>query len=88
MGRHVIQVESTLRVNDYEALLNLALEHQGIALIPEWIATSALSNGLLMPLIEDYYPSPLPINIVYPQTRFLSQRARSFIDFLVEIQPR
>jgi DNA-binding transcriptional LysR family regulator len=35
-------------------------------------------------LLPDDYPTPLPINIVYPQTRVLSSRARCFIEFVLQ----
>jgi hypothetical protein len=35
-------------------------------------------------LLPEDYPTPLPINIVYPQTRALSSRARCLIEFLLD----
>lgn len=84
MGRHAVNVQGTLRVNDHDALFDLVCAHQGIGLLPDWIADAAVADGRLVSLLPDYYPIPLPINIVYPQTRFLSPRARQFIDYFVD----
>lgn len=82
-GRHAVNVDGPLRVNDHEAMFDLVCAHQGIALIPEWVAGAAVASGRLRQLLPDFYPIPLPVSIVYPQTRFLSPRARRFIDYFV-----
>ena len=85
-GRHVVEVDGAIRVNDHQAMFELACAHQGIALVPDWVVGDAVRNGRVTPLLQDFYPIPLPVSIVYPQTRFLSQRARSFIDYFVADQ--
>ena len=40
--------------------------------------------GELVPLLRDCWPAPLNAYAIYPQTRYLSRRARAFIDFLAE----
>ena len=82
-GRTVVEVTGPVRVNDPEAMFELVLAHQGIAMIPDWVITDEIKSGKVTWLLQDFYPIPQPVNIVYPQTRFLSQRARSFIDFFV-----
>lgn len=82
-GRHIVEVKGPIRVNDPEAMFELVKAHQGIALIPSWMLGDAIPSGQLEWLLQDYYPTSMPINVVYPQTRFLSSRARCFIDFLV-----
>lgn len=85
-GRHTVEVDGAIRVNDHEAMFELVCAHQGIALVPDWVVGDAIETGRVRWLLQDFYPIPLPVNIVYPQTRFLSQRARSFIDYLVAEQ--
>lgn len=85
-GRHVVEVDGAVRVNDHQAMFELACAHQGIALVPDWVVGDAIRTGRVTALLPDFYPIPLPVSIVYPQTRFLSQRARSFIDYFVADQ--
>lgn len=85
-GRHAVEVNGPVRVNDPEAMFGLVLAHQGIALVPEWVVGDEITSGQVRWLLQDYYPIPQPVNMVYPRTRFLSQRARSFIDFFVAEQ--
>ena len=84
MGRHTVEVDGVIRVDDHQAMFELVRADQGIALVPEWVLGDAVESGCVKCLLPDFYPIPLPVNIVYPQTRFLSQRARSFIDFFVD----
>lgn len=85
-GRHAVEVDGPLRVNDHQAMFELVCAHQGIALVPDWVVGDAIEVGRVKWLLQDFYPIPLPVSIVYPQTRFLSQRARSFIDYFVADQ--
>lgn len=83
-GRHTVEVDGPLRCSDHQAMFELVCAHQGVALVPDWVVGDAIKTGRVRWLLPDFYPIPLPVNVVYPQTRFLSQRARSFIDYLVD----
>lgn len=85
-GRHAVEVDGAIRINDHQAMFDLVCAHQGIALVPDWTVGDAIKTGRVTWLLQDYYPIPLPVSIVYPQTRFLSQRARNFIDYFVADQ--
>jgi len=83
-GRQAVDVVGPVRANDPDAMYELVLADLGIGLIPDWVVDGDIVSGRVIGLLPDFYPRPQPINIVYPQTRFLSQRARSFIDFVIE----
>lgn len=55
-----------------------------VVLLPTFIAWKPLADGELISVLESYVPATLSAWAVYPQTRYLSQRARLFIDFLIE----
>lgn len=72
-----------LTVNDGQSLLNAAISGLGIALLPSYLYSDALRQGL----VEDVMPG-LPgevqgIYAVYPPGRFTQPKVRVFIDFLV-----
>ncbi|TDU29002.1 LysR family transcriptional regulator [Panacagrimonas perspica] len=83
-GRHAVEVSGPVRVNDPQAMFELVCAHQGIALVPDWVIADEITSGRVTWLMPEFYPIPQPVNFVYPQTRFLSQRARSFIDYILE----
>jgi DNA-binding transcriptional LysR family regulator len=62
----------------------MAMAGHGIILTPSFIAWQALASGNLVSIMPDYCPAGLSAYAVYPRTRYLSLRARMFIDFLVE----
>lgn len=83
-GRHVVDVVPRLSLDSADALAEAVRADLGIALVPAWLLGAEIESGAVSPLLGDYYPPSLPIHIVYPETRWLSLRARSFIDFLIE----
>lgn len=83
-GEQQVHVEPQLVANNGDFLCDMAISGHGIILTPTFIAWQALATGELQALMSDYWPPPLNAYAVYPQTRYLSRRARSFIDFLGE----
>ena len=60
------------------------MQHLGIAILPEWNAAEGLRSGELEHVLPDYAIAALPLHAVYPETHWMSLRARSFLDLLVE----
>ncbi|WP_168073823.1 LysR family transcriptional regulator [Caulobacter sp. SSI4214] len=82
-GRQAVRAHGRLRSNSDEAVFDAALAGDGVAIAPSWLTAKALATGALVALMPDYYLPPISVRLVYPQTRFLSLRARSFIDYIV-----
>jgi DNA-binding transcriptional LysR family regulator len=82
-GRQAVEVSGPVQVNDPDAVHALVCAHQGIGLLPRWVLGDDLERVRLRWLMPDYYPLSQRVSVVYPKTRFLSQRARRFIDFLL-----
>jgi DNA-binding transcriptional LysR family regulator len=47
-------------------------------------AAEAIKAGRLDIVLAKFEPPPLPIHIVYPTSRLLSAKVRTFIDLVVE----
>ncbi len=62
----------------------MAIADHGIVMMPTFILWQAIAKGELLPTLSDYTSLQLNAYVVYPQTRYLSQRTRVLIDFLVE----
>jgi DNA-binding transcriptional LysR family regulator len=56
----------------------------GLIQVPRYRVTSELANGELVEVLAGFPPSPLPIHVLYSQTRHLSPRLRVFIDWMAE----
>ncbi len=82
--RQLVRVQGRLRVNSAIAVRSLALAGAGIALIPAYVIESDLDRRALTPLLEEHNAFDLAINAVYLETRHLSAKVRSFVDFLAK----
>ncbi len=79
-----IKVQPYLKSSSGEYLIKAAVEGHGIILVPTFIAHREIENGSLVTLFSDYRFPQLNAYAIYPQTRHLSQRVRTFVDFLAE----
>ncbi len=83
-AEHVVQVRPAIVANNGDFLRDMAMAGHGIILTPSFIAWQALAAGDLVSIMPDYCPPQRSAYAVYPRNRYLSRRARMFIDFLVE----
>lgn len=56
----------------------------GLARVLTYQAADAIREGRLKPVLRDFEPPPLPIHIVYPTSRLLSAKVRTFVDLAAE----
>jgi LysR family transcriptional regulator, regulator for bpeEF and oprC len=84
-GREVrITPSGTMTFTEGAALCEAAIDGCGIAQLHNYYLDAAFARGTLVPILEDFKPKPLPISLVYPQTRHLTPNVRVFVDFMVE----
>jgi DNA-binding transcriptional LysR family regulator len=81
---HKLKPGSKVIANNGGFLRDMAIAGHGILLSPTFITWEALARKELVPVLPGYTSPALHAYAVYPQTRYLSQRARLLIDFLVE----
>lgn len=81
---YTVNVRSSLCASAGEFLRDAAVQGHGIISIPTFIVYQQIRDGLLVPILRDDELSNINAYAIYPQTRHLSQRVRSFVDFLVE----
>ena len=80
----LVHVSARMSANNGDFLHDMALAGHGIVLLPTFIAWKSLAAKKLVQVLEPFTPPALNAWAVYPQTRYLSQRTRRFIDFLAE----
>jgi DNA-binding transcriptional LysR family regulator len=76
------QVSGRFTADNGDALRILALEGEGIVRVPIYIVDADLAAGRLVRVLADYEAAATPVSAVYPHSRFLSAKVRSFVDFL------
>jgi DNA-binding transcriptional LysR family regulator len=81
---YVVHTRPRIVANNGDFLRDMAMAGHGVIMTPSFIAWQEVSAGDLVPVMTEYCPRQLSAYAVYPQTRYLSRRARIFIDFLAE----
>jgi DNA-binding transcriptional LysR family regulator len=82
-GVESVRVAGRLNANNGDVLRLAALRGEGIILLPSFLVGDDLAAGKLVPILPGYAPDALVIQAVYPHSRHLSVKVRSFVDFLV-----
>ncbi|MEM7258222.1 MAG: LysR family transcriptional regulator [Pseudomonadota bacterium] len=82
-GQHgEIEMTSMLRANSGDFLLNAAIEHHGVAILPRFISYPALQSGALVEVLPDHRFSALNAYALYPSSKHLPRRIRLLVDHL------
>jgi len=82
-GAISIDVQPRLSANDGRVLLSGALAGQGIALMSNYIAASAIRSGALLPVLDKF---PLPeiwVKILVPESRMQNKAIQALSEYLV-----
>jgi DNA-binding transcriptional LysR family regulator len=74
-----------LSTNSADAGIQYAEAGGGLTRVLAYQAADAIKRGRLKIVLAKFEPPPLPIHIVYPTSRLLSAKVRTFIDLVIEI---
>lgn len=81
---YTVKVNGAMMASSGDFLSNVAAHGLGLIMQPTFIASEAIRHGNLVPVLTDYQWPIATAYAVYPPTRHLSYRVRTFIDFLAE----
>jgi DNA-binding transcriptional LysR family regulator len=82
-GAESVRVVGRLNANNGDVLRLAAVRGEGIVVQPTFLIGDDLASGELVSILPGFVPDELAIQAVYPHSRHLSVKVRSFIDFLV-----
>lgn len=77
-----------LSVNDARSYQAAALSGLGVAPLACFMAREPIARGQLVPVLPDWHMEPVPLYIVYPPNRHLSNKVRVFVDWVVRLLAR
>jgi DNA-binding transcriptional LysR family regulator len=82
-----IRVACTPRftTNSADAAIQYAEQNGGLTRVLAYQAADAIKGGRLRVVLAQFEQPPLPIHIVYPTSRLLSAKVRTFIDLVTDI---
>jgi DNA-binding transcriptional LysR family regulator len=83
-GEHDVDISGNLRTNSIEGMRAAALAGLGICLMPSMSIGADIASGRLVRLLPGFRTTEAIIQAVYPATRHLPLKVRTFLDFLVE----
>jgi len=85
-GREVrVACTPRLITNSADAAIQYAEQGGGLTRVLAYQAADAIRGGRLRIVLQKFEQPPLPIHIVYPTSRLLSAKVRTFIDLVTEI---
>lgn len=84
VGREVVErlLPARVSVTGVDLYTGAALSGLGIVQVPRYRIVQELAAGSLRELLPDCPPPPMPVSVVYPQSRQLSARVRVFSQWL------
>ncbi len=78
---HPVAVHPRLVINGSAAAIDSTLDGHGITRVMSYQIERYLRSGRLVRLLEGYEPPPMPVHLVFPETRRATAKLRAFIDF-------
>ena len=79
-----IKVNGNLRSNMGKILMDAAENGNGIFIGPTFMIASALKEGRLEAVLDRYTPMTTGLYVVYPKSKLVSAKVRSFVNFAAE----
>jgi DNA-binding transcriptional LysR family regulator len=74
-GRHKVAL------NEGSANVAAVIAGLGIAQVPAFMVERFFATGELKPILKDWTAEPIPLHVVYPPNRHLSNKLRVFVDW-------
>ena len=79
-----VRVDGDRSVDDASLAREWALAGRGVILKSEIDVRRDVASGALVPLLTDWRTEPYPLHALLPSGRFVPNRVRALVDFLVE----
>lgn len=83
-----ITPHSQFGLNDSYAYAAAGVAGLGVVQMANFLMEPMIRDGRLVPILEEWSNNPMPIHVVYPQNRHLSNKVRVFVDWLTALFDR
>ncbi len=78
-----LTVSGNMDSNSSDVLIDWATQGQGVIMKSFWDISNELESGALEPVLAEYWPRDLSLNILMPSRRKQPAKTRVFVDYLV-----
>jgi DNA-binding transcriptional LysR family regulator len=86
-GDEKLEILGRCTVATNEAITYVAAAEAGMGIVqaPRFLVKEAFSKGTLQPVLHEWSRDPLPLYVVYPPNRHLSNKLRVFVDWIANL---
>lgn len=78
-----VAIKGVLVTNQIDIALDACVKGLGCSAFLDYQVRELLGAGSLQRVLQAFEPPPIPVHILYPHSRLLSSRVRSFVDWAV-----
>jgi DNA-binding transcriptional LysR family regulator len=83
--RHEVRARHVIAVNEGNAYVAAGLAGLGVLQGPEFMVLNHLQTGALRRVLHEWTSEPVPLHVVYPPNRHLSNKVRVFVDWIADL---
>ena len=80
-----VQLKATVSVTGADLYTGSAVAGLGLAQVPCYRVQNEIKEGRLKLVLANFPPPPMPVSVLYPQSRQLSSRVRVFVQWISQI---
>ncbi|HTJ95328.1 MAG TPA: LysR family transcriptional regulator [Pararobbsia sp.] len=77
---HTCRFDKVAATNDYWVMKSMAVDGNGIVLLPDYFAQPEVAAGLLSPVLPAWSGAPVAVYCAYQKQRYMAKKLRAFID--------
>lgn len=78
-------VHYSVQVSDSSSQLAIAVAGMGLIHTLEFMVRAAIRQGVLVPVLAEWRPDPVPVYVAYPPSRRYSTKVRVFVDWAAKV---
>ena len=79
-GASRVTLQPRFEINDATAAIATAEAGSGITIALSYMVAKSIRDGRLVPVLMNLCPPPVPVQLVYPESRLVAHKVRAFID--------
>ncbi len=75
-----VPIKSVVTCNDIDSAMNACIDGLGLGMFLSYMVAPYRKDGRLKYLLEKFETEPVPVQVIYPQARLMSNKVRAFVD--------
>lgn len=80
-GASRVTLQPRFEINDATAAISAAEAGSGITIALSYMVAKSIREERLVPVLVNLWPPAVPVQLVYPESRLVAPKVRSFVDY-------